>query len=221
LGSVKYIIVNRDSVSDSTLTSARRRRDRLRRRQDIFLAAEQVFARKGYHDASIEEIARAAEYGTGTVYLYFKDKETLYIELFGEKVRELAAAVRQGVGEETEPLAALGRLIRARMEFFERNQDFFRIYMREGLDVWWLKSRKWDDVRKVYAGYIETLTGIIRRGQQAGQLRPGDSRSYAVALSGIMIQLTRDWFQNQTVQRLTELAPFVEDLFLQGARRKR
>jgi AcrR family transcriptional regulator len=213
--------VNRDSVSDSSLTSSRRRRDRLRRRQDIFLAAEQVFARKGYHDASIEEIARAAEYGTGTVYLYFKDKETLYIELFGEKIRELATSVRQGVGDENDPLAALSRLIRARMEFFERNQDFFRIYMREGLDVWWLKSRKWDGVRKVYAGYIETMTDIIRRGQKAGRFRPGDSRRYAVALSGIMVQLTRDWFQDQNPLRLTELVPFVEDLFLQGARKQR
>src|SRR5438445_4179235 len=148
-----------DSVSDSSLTLPRRQRERLQRRLDIFRAAERVFANKNYHEASIEEIARAAEYGTGTVYLYFKDKEALYIELFEEKVGELYAHVRDRVGDEEHPVAALGRLIQARMEFFERNRAFFQIYMREGMDWWWLKSEKWAGARELYSGYIEFLTG--------------------------------------------------------------
>src|SRR5437764_5208949 len=119
-----------NSISDSNLTLPRRQRDRLLRRCDIFRAAERVFATKNYHEASIEEIARAAEYGTGTVYLYFKDKEALYVELFEEKVGELYAHVRGRVGDEKDPLAALRRLIQARMEFFDRNRAFFQIYMR-------------------------------------------------------------------------------------------
>ena len=47
-----------DSVSDSSLTLPRRQRERLQRRRDIFRAAERVFAKKNYHEASIEEIAR-------------------------------------------------------------------------------------------------------------------------------------------------------------------
>src|SRR2546427_1919636 len=131
--------MNMDSVSDSSLTLSRRERERLQRRRDIFRAAERVFAEKSYHGASIEAIARAAEYGTGTVYLYFKDKETLYIELMTEKVGELHAHVRHRIGEEKDPLMALQRLIQARMEFFDQNRAFFQIYMREGMDWWWLR----------------------------------------------------------------------------------
>src|SRR4030095_6053518 len=96
--------VNRNSVSDFGIRSLpRRERDRLRRRTDILLAAEDVFAAKGYHNASIEEIARAAEYATGTVYLYFKDKEALYVELFEEKIRELIQFIEQRICKEKQP----------------------------------------------------------------------------------------------------------------------
>ena len=209
-----------DSVSDSKLTLPRRQRERLQRRQDIFLAAERVFADKGYHGASIEEIARTAEYGTGTVYLYFKDKEALYVELFAEKIGELYSQVRARVDGEKDPVRALRRLIQARMEFFHRNRAFFQLYMREGMDWWWLKSEKWTEVRRLYEGYIELLTGIMRQGQRQGVLRKGHSRHYAIALSGMMVQLTRDWLEREAQKPLTDSVEFVVKLFLHGAELK-
>lgn len=209
------------SVSDSTLSLPRRQRERLQRRRDIFLAAERVFAAKSYHGASIEEIARAAEYGTGTVYLYFKDKETLYIELMSEKVGELYAHVRQRIGAEKDPLAALRKLVQARMEFFDRNREFFQIYTREGMDWWWLKSDKWAGVRQLYNGYIELVRKLVQQGQRRGLLRKGDSRQYAIALSGMMVQLTRDWLERKTERPLTDSAAIVEELFLRGAQVRR
>ncbi len=199
----------------------RRQRERLQRRRDIFRAAERVFAEKAYHGASIEEIARLAEYGTGTVYLYFKDKETLYVELFAEKVGELYAHVRSRVGAEKDPITALRRLIQARTEFFDQNREFFQIYMREGMDWWWLKSDRWAGVRNLYDSYIDLVTRLIRRGQRRGSLRGGDSRHYAIALAGMMMQLTRDWLERKTGRPLTDSAAIVAELFLQGAQVKK
>ncbi len=213
--------MNTDSVSDSSLTLPRRQRERLQRRQDIFRAAEAVFATKNYHQASIEEIARAAEYGTGTVYLYFKDKEALYVELFEEKVGALYDHVRRRVGEEEDPVEALRHLIKARMEFFDQNRSFFQIYMREGMDWWWLKSEKWAGARQLYNGYIDFLTGLVRKAQRRHLLRKGDSRQYAIALSGVMMQLTRDWLERGSHRPLTESADFVATLFFEGAQIKR
>src|SRR5580765_6927458 len=106
--------MNRRSDSDAdVIPLPRRERDRQRRRADILRAAEIVFASKGYHTASIEEIASEAEYGTGTVYLYFKDKETLYIELFEEKVRDLIQFIRERIDKVDSPEAALRHFIQA------------------------------------------------------------------------------------------------------------
>ena len=105
----------------------RRQRERLQRQTDILKAAERVFAAKGFHAASIEEIARNAEYGTGTVYLYFKDKQSLYIELFEQKIREFSASIKKRVQGVNDPLEGLRRLIHARLEYFEHNRAFFQV----------------------------------------------------------------------------------------------
>jgi AcrR family transcriptional regulator len=212
--------VNARSVSESPLSLSRRERDRQQRRRDIFAAAERVFAEKSFYGASIEAIARQAEYGTGTVYLYFKDKESLYVELMTEKVGQLYEHVRERIGPEKDPVKALQRLIEARMEFFDGNRSFFQIYMREGMDWWWLKSDKWAGVRQMYEEYVELVEDIIRKGQRRGVLRKGDSRTYAVALTGMMIQLTRDWLEHAPKRPLTYSADFVTQLFLKGAKGK-
>ncbi len=56
----------------------RKERYRFLRKTDIIRAAEHVFALKGFHKATIQDIARQAQYATGTVYLYFEDKNSLY-----------------------------------------------------------------------------------------------------------------------------------------------
>ncbi|MEY2411041.1 MAG: TetR/AcrR family transcriptional regulator, fatty acid metabolism regulator protein [Verrucomicrobiota bacterium] len=176
-----------------------------------------VFAGKGYHDASIEEIAGAAEYGTGTVYLYFKDKEALYLELFEGKIRELIQFIRDRMGAEQQPARALRELIQARMDYFDRNRGFFQIYVREGMNLGWSKHQRWDGVHRLYEEYLDLLTRWIRKGQQQRIFRRNDPRRLAIALSGMMIQLTQDWLKSNEHQPLTEQVEFVFDLFLRGA----
>lgn len=195
----------------------RRERERLQRRADILRAAEAVFAANGFHAASIEQIARTAEYATGTVYLYFRDKEMLFIELFEEKIRELAGLIQQRTGGIADPAEAIRQLVAARMEYFERNRSFFRIYAREGMNRYETPQDRWTGVIRLYESYLDMVGGIIRSGQRRGIFRKGNPHQYAVALSGIMIQLTRDQLQSQQERPLTDLIPFVVELFFKGA----
>ena len=65
-------------------SALRRLREKEQKYSTILKAAETLFARKGYHQTSIEEIADLAEVSTGAVYLYFKNKEDLLITLMQE-----------------------------------------------------------------------------------------------------------------------------------------
>lgn len=56
----------------------RRAREKQHRIQDILEAAEKIFFKKGYESATMNEIARAAELGKGTIYLYFKGKDDVH-----------------------------------------------------------------------------------------------------------------------------------------------
>jgi AcrR family transcriptional regulator len=59
----------------------RKERERERRRQQIMVAAKRVFSEKGFNKTTMEDISREAELSTGTLYLYFKNKEELFASL--------------------------------------------------------------------------------------------------------------------------------------------
>jgi len=65
-------------------SALRRQREREYRYQTILTAAESLFAKKGYHKTSMEQIANASEISVGAVYFYFKNKEDLLIRLMDE-----------------------------------------------------------------------------------------------------------------------------------------
>ena len=59
----------------------RKKREKERRRQQILSAAKLLFANRGFHQTTMEEIANEAELSPGTLYLYFKSKDELFAEL--------------------------------------------------------------------------------------------------------------------------------------------
>ncbi len=108
---------------------SRRERDRLLRKADILRAAEHVFALKGYYEATMHDIAKEAQYATGTVYLYFKDKDALYLSLVEEKYKDLLSILRQETSKAKTAREKIEIFVYEKLSFFERNQNFFRIFV--------------------------------------------------------------------------------------------
>ena len=71
-----------------------------RTRQRLLQAAETVFGEKGYEHASIADITREAEVALGTFYVYFPDKQSIFVEV----VDELGARLRRLIAEAVEEL---------------------------------------------------------------------------------------------------------------------
>src|ERR1700693_4064182 len=66
---------------------------KLERRQKILGHARDVFARRGYHDATIDDIVAAAGIARGTFYLYFKDKRAVFEEIVDRAFAQIAMAI--------------------------------------------------------------------------------------------------------------------------------
>ena len=73
-----------DDPGKMTKSALRRQRERKKRVETILRAAETLFAKEGFHKASMEQIADAAEVSVGAVYFYFKNKEDLLIRMMDE-----------------------------------------------------------------------------------------------------------------------------------------
>ena len=78
----------------------RREREKRQREEQIRDAAIKVFQEKGFNGATIEEIAREAELGVGTIYLYFKTKEELYASLNLAKIKLVEEALNEIIGDQ-------------------------------------------------------------------------------------------------------------------------
>lgn len=82
----------------------RKQREKERRRQEILSAAREVFSKKGFNSATMEEIASRAELSPGTLYLYFKNKEELHtslsIDILAYLGGEISKVVQEDIGVE-------------------------------------------------------------------------------------------------------------------------
>src|SRR5258705_12198436 len=81
--------------------------------QQIIEAAVRVFARQGYFNSRVSDIAREAGIAAGTIYLYFKTKEDILITLFREKMAAFEASLRRAIRREPDA-GAEGRRLRQR-----------------------------------------------------------------------------------------------------------
>jgi AcrR family transcriptional regulator len=110
-------------------TAERKGREKEQRRRAILKAARRVFFERGLPAASMDEIAETAELSKGTLYLYFKSKEDLYVSLLEEG---LAILRRMFEDVEARPLPAdeaLHQIGFTYYEFFKQYPDYFKILM--------------------------------------------------------------------------------------------
>lgn len=88
---------NGSDGSDEPPRRNRREEQRERTRQDLLDAGATVFARHGYHGASVDQVAEAAGYTKGAVYSNFRSKEELFLELLGRQLDRSVELLEQVV----------------------------------------------------------------------------------------------------------------------------
>jgi AcrR family transcriptional regulator len=141
-----------------------RRADAQRNRARVLEAATEAFAELGL-DARIEEIARRAEVGVGTVYRHFPTKEALMGELLAEKWRTLRDQARESLENESDPWEAFAGSLRRNAETMSRDAAVRDDIMR--LD----SPTVWEHAEEAKAELVEVTAELVERGRAAGVLR--------------------------------------------------
>jgi TetR/AcrR family transcriptional regulator len=147
----------------------RREREKSERREAILDAAQAVFAEKGLQRATVDEIAARAELSKGTIYLYFKSRETLFLgvdlrALTELRERFLAAAESEEVG--LERVRAIGR---AYFAFSQECPEYFRIMsFVDAMDVASLQNLDADPLAGECNTIGQSLIGILAESVRAG-----------------------------------------------------
>src|SRR5918993_87591 len=101
------------------------------RRACILNAARCVFARQGYADTIVDDIAGQAGIAKGTLYLYFKSKEEIFLAALIQDSRRMEALTRERIEAAPDWQQKLKAYVFTRMEYLDQHEDFLRIYLAE------------------------------------------------------------------------------------------
>lgn len=164
------------------------------RRQKILKAALACFARKGYHQTTIDDIAAESGLSKGGVYWHFQSKRQLFLESLADALgrpEELFAPALSAKASAKEKLcSALSAFERSLREHAE--QGSLRLWMEA-----WLRSLHDAEasglVRRVFADYHRLLVQIIEEGVAAGEFKPVDPAAVACLVLAVFDGLMMQW----------------------------
>ena len=182
--------------------------------QQIIDAAVRVFARSGYYNSRVSDIAREAGIASGTIYLYFKTKDEILVTLFREKMAQWVADVRKQIALEPDALAKIRRIVRLHFEILEQDPalaEVVQVELRQGH-----KFFRGASAHEVSA-YFDLIGSVLEEGVAAGLLRPDLAVKVATkVLFGAMDQMATSWVLGKRGYHLTDSAAPLTVMFLKG-----
>ncbi|MFP4175697.1 MAG: TetR/AcrR family transcriptional regulator [Candidatus Brocadiia bacterium] len=195
----------------------RKQRERRRHRREVLEAAEKLFSRQGYHETTVQDIAREAEFGVGTLYNMFDNKAAIYYELVRLRAEQYMESTRQELRGMQGPVSKLRRLLRAKFEFFDSHRQFFTIFSRVlqenpgegGLDLT-------DEGRKLYEEYTDLLTEIFRSGVESDDFVDVEPRLLTLSFEGTTRTVISDHLLRSGSSSFMSVIDDVERILLGG-----
>jgi len=195
----------------------RRVKEKERRRQAILKAAKGLFFKQGFAATTMTQIAAAAELGKGTLYLYFQNKEELYISLLVEGMQLLNDIFERTVASIAgweEKFTALGW---AYYQYSIDYSEFFQIsfQFQHGELTASISDELYNRCFQEGLKSLGTLAGILEEGMAAGDIEKRDPMELTVVLWGsltglILLHMAKDHRKFMPVPLKTLVADLLE-----------
>ena len=186
------------------------------KREAILRAAISVFARCGYFNSKVADIAREAGVADGTVYLYFKSKEEILHSIFDRSVEDALGAARKRVEQLTDPREKLRQIALMHLERLGADRDLAVVFQVELRG-----STKFMEEFSAagFAEYLALIRSTFEEGQRAGMFRADlNARVVAKVLFGALDEMATNWILSKRRYKLAPMADQVLDIFLNGVR---
>src|SRR4029077_3375534 len=149
----------------------------------ILEAARKVFAKKGFHDATVDDIAAAAGVAKGTVYLYYGSKQEVYVAALKFGIAQMYAVLVQEVHRASTPEEKLRALIAAKLAYFDENRDFFKIYYSELSNIPTHPAGLDREFKSLYLEQARLVESILKEGIRKKVIRSLRTEQAAFAIS--------------------------------------
>lgn len=200
---------------------SRREREKLQHKREILDVALKLFSEKGYHNVSMEEIAREAEFAVGTLYNFFKSKEELYKGLVKEVADKFHSSLASAIEEKGDEIEKLRNYLRIKGNIFRENLSVIRLYFAETRGVSFSVIAGLEaELREQYNDFLERLSRLFEEGIKKGIFKKiADPFYLAVALESISNSFLFLWLQDPDTYPYPE-PDLVLNIFFKGLLRR-
>ncbi|MEW6200652.1 MAG: TetR/AcrR family transcriptional regulator [bacterium] len=188
------------------------RRRALRRRQ-IFEGAANVFAEKGYHSATVREVAEAAGLAKGTVYEYVKTKEDMLLLVMEEGLAMIFEEVEKSLKKDDNPINSVKTLLNVMMKMLDKYKKVSKVVTHE------MKGLSGDVLVKLLElkrRYLKVVENILREGVSEKKFKPMDTLLCAEILGHLCVFWV-DYgdlpFEKSSFRKVTDT---ITTIFLEG-----
>jgi outer membrane protein TolC/AcrR family transcriptional regulator len=186
-----------------------------RKRACILAAARRVFSRKSYAETAVEDVAEEAQVAKGTLYLYFKSKEQLYLAVLAGDLREMSAEARREMERAEGFREKLRAFLRVRLEFSKTHEEFFRIYLAEYGSMF-VKAPISRELMQLFRENIRHVARVVEDASRRGEIRPVPAGPVAAALFDISRGLLERRLLNWREFRVRDEIEFSIDLLTES-----
>lgn len=197
---------NPTEKAKDAISRFQRRREQTAR--ELIEAARRVLAFKGYHDTKIVDIARAANVGVGTFYLYYPTKQAIFFELVDDAVQRLRTQLAAQRASTEDPATQARHGTETFFRFAQDNRELFRIVFGHG-------AAFHDVVRKAQEMFVQDAVANITAGMELGVFRRSRPDVIAQAFIGMSLQVV-SWWLEQTEVPIEEVSASLTDLAFHG-----
>lgn len=180
----------------------------------ILEAAVVVFAKRGFFQSTVSQIAKQAGVADGTIYLYFKNKDDILVQFYEYKTSQVFKRFRQEVNQATSAEQKLRHLVHSHLSEFQKDINMAIVYQAETHQHQRLAQ---DIIKEMSKMYRDIITEVLELGQQEGHFRRNLYVGLVMRLiTGAVDEVINSWIHAGGSYDLVSMADPLVDLFIKG-----
>ena len=188
------------------------------RRQEILKAATKSFSLFGYKATTMEQVAKLANVGKGTIYTFFKNKEELFDEIITKLISDMEEAATKAIDEDKSFQENLHQALYKMLEFRLEHQLTIKLF-QEGRDIGTPVVQ--EVMQKLEQSILLFIQEKIKRAIQKGEIKQCDPEITAFIILKLYVALIFDWEKHRKPLDKAEIANLLELYIFHGLSNKR
>jgi len=190
---------------------SRKQREQEFRKQAILEAAQEVFLREGYHKATMSQIASRAEFGMGTIYQFFSNKQSLFTKIILNRVEGFMQGLKEFLATKFTGKDQLRLFIEYKVNQIELTPEFQKLFM----EIFYIQqpdiaSKIINRLIVLHSENMQIIQDIFGRINQEDNYN-FDPELMALTVLGVLNQIANDWYLGLLSKSPAEYIPGIMD----------